>query len=130
MLLLNIVTWAIFIHFYQLHRVLNMIKYHFRMRLINRSRNTFLFSRMNVRLLIITQITNALRYLESENLVHQDISARNCLIYPNHEIKLTNTAITLIQFQSHYYKRDQCRLPIRWMAPEIISNVKMIYLLN
>jgi serine/threonine protein kinase len=78
---------------------------------------------MNVRLLIITQLSNALRYLESENIVHRDVSARNCLIYPNYEMKLTNTAITAIEFQSHYLNINHCRLPIRWMAPETISNV-------
>ncbi|CAF3407810.1 unnamed protein product [Rotaria sp. Silwood1] len=76
----------------------------------------------NIRLLLITQLTNALRYLESENIVHRDIAARNCLIYPNYEIKLMNSAITSIQFQSHYFKINDCRLPIRWMAPETISN--------
>lgn len=80
--------------------------------------------RLNIRLLIITQLTNALRYLESENLVHRDISARNCLIYPNYEVKLTNTAMTSRDFQTHYFTIDQCRLPIRWMAPETISHVK------
>jgi serine/threonine protein kinase len=68
-------------------------------------------------------LTNALRYLESENIVHRDISARNCLIYSNYEIKLTNTAIVSIEFQTHYFNIDNCRLPIRWMAPETISNV-------
>ncbi len=82
---------------------------------------------MNVRLLIITQLSNALRYLESEKIVHRDISARNCLIYPNYEIKLTNTAITSIDFQSHYFNIDHSRLPIRWMAPETISNVNKEY---
>ncbi|CAF3997659.1 unnamed protein product [Rotaria sp. Silwood2] len=76
----------------------------------------------NVRLLLVTQLTNALRYLESENIVHRDIAARNCLIYPNYEIKLMNSAITSIHFQSHYFKVNDCRLPIRWMAPETISN--------
>ncbi|CAF3613319.1 unnamed protein product [Rotaria sordida] len=77
---------------------------------------------LNVRLLMITQLTNALRYLESENIVHRDIAARNCLIYPNYEIKLMNSAITSIQFQSHYFKINDYRLPIRWMAPETIAN--------
>ncbi|CAF0885828.1 unnamed protein product [Adineta steineri] len=77
---------------------------------------------INVHLFIITQISNALRYLESENILHRDISARNCLIYPNYEIKLTNTAIASLQFQTHYYNINQHRLPIRWMSPEAILN--------
>ncbi|CAF1648624.1 unnamed protein product, partial [Adineta ricciae] len=77
---------------------------------------------INVHLFIITQLSNALRYLESENLIHRDISARNCLIYPNYEIKLTNSAIASLQFQTHYYTINHQRLPIRWMPPETISN--------
>ncbi|CAF3035602.1 unnamed protein product [Rotaria socialis] len=75
---------------------------------------------LNIRLLIITQLSNALRYLESENIVHRDVSARNCLIYPNYEIKLMNSAIVSMQFQSHYFNINNCRLPVRWMAPETI----------
>ena len=83
-----------------------------------------LFHRMNVRLLIITQLANALRYLESEKIVHRDIAARNCLIYPNYEIKLTNSALATHEFQSHYLTIDcQRRLPIRWMAPETLTHV-------
>jgi serine/threonine protein kinase len=79
---------------------------------------------MNVRLLIITQLTNALRYLESEKIVHRDIAARNCLIYPNYEIKLTNSALAAQEFQLHYLTLDgHHRLPIRWMAPETLTHV-------
>lgn len=77
---------------------------------------------LNIRLLIITQLTNALRYLESEHIVHRDIAVRNCLIYSNYEIKLTNTAIASPHFQTHYSTIDGCRLPIRWMSPETISH--------
>ncbi|UJR26817.1 hypothetical protein I4U23_008130 [Adineta vaga] len=77
---------------------------------------------INVHLFIITQLSNALRYLELENLIHRDISARNCLVYPNYEIKLTNSAIASLQFQSHYYVVNHQRLPLRWMPPESIFN--------
>jgi len=72
---------------------------------------------------MIIQLSNALRYLESHHIIHRDIAARNCLIYPNYKIKLTNSAIVSEQFQLHYYQINYFRLPIRWMAPESISNV-------
>jgi len=72
---------------------------------------------------MIIQLSNALRYLESCHIIHRDISARNCLIYPNYEIKLTNSAMASEQFQLHYYQINHFRLPIRWMAPESILNV-------
>ena len=81
-----------------------------------------LFS-LNIRLFLITQLSNALRYLESENIVHRDIAARNCLLYPNYEMKLTHTAMASKEFPHHYYTIDHYRLPIRWMAPETIAHV-------
>ena len=81
-----------------------------------------LFS-LNIRLFLVTQLSNALSYLESENIVHRDIAARNCLLYPNYEMKLTHTAMASKEFPLHYYTIDHCRLPIRWMAPETIAHV-------
>jgi serine/threonine protein kinase len=75
---------------------------------------------------MLVQLSNALRYLESHHIIHRDIAARNCLIYPNYEIKLTNSALASPQFQSHYYQINHLRLPIRWMAPESMSNVSYI----
>ncbi|CAF3304282.1 unnamed protein product, partial [Rotaria sp. Silwood2] len=59
----------------------------------------------------------------SRHIIHRDIAARNCLIFPNYKIKLTNSAVASEQFQLHYYKINHIQLPIRWMAPECISNV-------
>jgi serine/threonine protein kinase len=85
---------------------------------------SFLSYRTNIRLLIMTQLSNALQYLESEHIVHRDIAARNCLIYPNYEIKLTNAALASHEFQSHYFiLNGHSRLPVRWMAPETLANV-------
>jgi serine/threonine protein kinase len=68
-----------------------------------------------------------MRYLESEKIIHRDVAARNCLIFANHEIKLTNVAMATQEFQSHYFTIDhQCRLPIRWMPPEILTKVRTI----
>ena len=87
--------------------------------------------RMHIRLLIVTQICNALRYLESEKIVHRDIAARNCLIYPNYEIKLTNSALASSDFQPQYFSLDAfCRVPIRWMAPEVLAKVKIESMLS
>lgn len=78
---------------------------------------------LNVRLFIMGQLVNALRYLESEGIVHRDIAARNCLIYPNYELKLTNVAAASDNFENHYLSiNPNCRMPIRWMAPEILIN--------
>ncbi|CAF1587743.1 unnamed protein product [Rotaria magnacalcarata] len=76
----------------------------------------------NIRLHFLTQLSNALRYLESHHIIHRDIAARNCLIYPNYKIKLTNSAMASEQFQLHYCRINHIQLPVRWMAPESISS--------
>jgi serine/threonine protein kinase len=68
----------------------------------------------------------ALTYLESKHIVHRDIAARNCLLFPDNELKLTNTALACDSFHKHYFAVDQCRLPIRWMAPECFISVSSI----
>lgn len=81
------------------------------------------FSSINRRLSMITQLSNALCYLHSQEIIHRDIAARNCLIFPNYQIKLTNSALASEQFQSHYYTIHQMQIPIRWMSPESIVHV-------
>lgn len=73
---------------------------------------------------MITQLSNALCYLHSHQIIHRDIAARNCLIFTNYQIKLTHSALASEQFQSHYYTIDQTRIPIRWMSPESIAHVR------
>lgn len=71
----------------------------------------------------MTQLSNALCYLESNRIIHRDVAARNCLMYPNYKIKLTNSAMASDKFRSHYYTINHIQLPIRWMSPESILNV-------
>lgn len=65
------------------------------------------------------QLSTALSYLESKNFVHRDIAARNVLVTDHRTVKLADFGLSrLIQ---DYYKATNCKLPIKWMAPESIN---------
>jgi serine/threonine protein kinase len=69
-------------------------------------------------LFVTCQISGALSYLESRQLIHRDISTRNCLVFSDYMIKLTDIAMAS-PIYSHYYSTD-AHLPVRWMSPETL----------
>ncbi|CAF1600179.1 unnamed protein product [Adineta ricciae] len=71
-------------------------------------------------LFITCQISSALSYFESRQLIHRDVSTRNCLVFNNYMIKLTDVAMAS-PIYSHYYTTD-AHLPVRWMSPEVLVN--------
>ncbi|CAF4580218.1 unnamed protein product, partial [Rotaria sp. Silwood2] len=71
-------------------------------------------------LFITCQISGALSYLESRQLIHRDVSTRNCLVFNDYIIKLTDIAMAS-PIYSNYYSTES-HLPVRWMSPEILIN--------
>lgn len=69
-------------------------------------------------LFISCQIAGALSYLESRQLIHRDVSTRNCLVFSDYIIKLTDVAMGSPMY-AHCYVTE-AHLPVRWMSPEIL----------
>uniref|UniRef100_A0A915P330 Protein kinase domain-containing protein n=1 Tax=Meloidogyne floridensis TaxID=298350 RepID=A0A915P330_9BILA len=89
---------------------------------------------------ICIQITEGLCYLAGQQIVHRDLAARNCLVSGESDMRCSSAAFRppicvkigdfgmsrRLYASADYYKMQDRRkaLPVRWMAPECLSNGK------
>ncbi len=71
-----------------------------------------------------------LKYLESESVIHRDVAARNCLLGPSNQVKLSDFGLAAIApgavtatdgpQEKSAMVTGGVRLPIKWLAPEVL----------
>ncbi|CAD6232919.1 GSCOCG00007048001-RA-CDS [Cotesia congregata] len=62
-----------------------------------------------------------MRYLESLNIAHCDLAARNCVVGKNLSIKVSDHAMYCSKYDSEYYVNEcYTKIPLRWMAWEAV----------
>ena len=76
---------------------------------------------------IAAQAASGVAYLALRKFVHRDIAARNCLVGENDNqlsVKISDFGMARDVYLEEYYRRRGGTLPIRWMAPEAITDGK------
>ena len=72
---------------------------------------------------MVFQISGALRFLEFRHVIHRDLAARNVLVGENNLVKLADFGMSRNVYESDYYKKtSDDRVPVKWMAPESVSD--------
>ncbi|XP_074094296.1 insulin-like receptor isoform X1 [Cotesia typhae] len=69
------------------------------------------------------EIADGMAYLEANKFVHRDLAARNCMVSKGLVCKIGDFGMARDIYETDYYKVGQKGLlPIRWMAPENLSD--------
>ncbi|XP_015839320.2 proto-oncogene tyrosine-protein kinase receptor Ret [Tribolium castaneum] len=69
------------------------------------------------------QICKGMAYLSEIKLVHRDLAARNVLLAADQICKISDFGLTRDIYEDDaYFKRSKGRVPVKWMAPESLSD--------
>ncbi|XP_043588860.1 insulin-like peptide receptor isoform X2 [Bombus pyrosoma] len=90
---------------------------------LRRIRDTVLVPNTSRITRMAAEIADGMAYLASKKYVHRDLAARNCMVSKNLVCKVGDFGMARDIYETDYYKIGRKGLlPIRWMAPESLSD--------
>ena len=67
------------------------------------------------------QIASGMEYLESKQLVHGGLAARNVMIGENNVVKICDFGLARVVADDDFYTKQGSECPVKWTAPEAIG---------
>lgn len=68
------------------------------------------------------QIADGMAFLEYNKFIHRDLAARNCMVANDMTVKIGDFGMSRQIYTGDYYRKgNKGEMPIRWMAPESLS---------
>ncbi|PVD31665.1 hypothetical protein C0Q70_07083 [Pomacea canaliculata] len=68
------------------------------------------------------QVSRGMEFLSSKKCIHRDLAARNILVTEDFILKIADFGLT--RNGEYYKKRSSGRLPVKWMAPEALFDMR------
>ncbi|XP_072031343.1 inactive tyrosine-protein kinase 7-like [Amphiura filiformis] len=69
---------------------------------------------------IVNQIAQGMEHLSNNRFIHADLAARNCLLSPSMEVKISLMGTSKDLYRAEYHDYHQCLMPVRWMPSEAL----------
>ncbi|XP_022097303.1 inactive tyrosine-protein kinase 7-like [Acanthaster planci] len=69
---------------------------------------------------VINQVALGMEHVASHRFIHGDLAARNCLLSPAMEVKVSLMAVSRDLYRAEYHEYRQKLVPVRWMPPEAV----------
>ena len=66
------------------------------------------------------QVASGMEHISHHRFVHKDLAARNILLAPNLDLKISNLGLCRDIYKAEYFSFRQLFVPLRWLAPEAI----------